>query len=100
MSPDTGDSMIAIINASIVQGSSIGPTAYDVGASSSRSLYALRLLRAQGLPSPVLHIVMTATTIARPMYASPALECPKTQEKNEKWKYHNGQPPESFFCPC
>lgn len=26
------------------------------------------------------------------------LECPKTYEKNEKWKYRNGQPRESFFC--
>src|SRR6218665_2683608 len=37
-----------------------------------RSLYALRLLKAQGPASPFLHNVTMATTMARMLYAAPA----------------------------
>src|SRR6218665_3143197 len=39
-------------------------------ASSSRSLYAFRLLRAQGLPSPARYLVTTATSMTRMTYAA------------------------------
>ena|SRR6218665_192934 len=42
----------------------------SVLASCTRSLYALRLLRAQGLASHALHKVTMATTIARMLYAA------------------------------
>jgi len=41
-------------------------------ASCTRSLYALRLLRAQGLASPFLHNVTMATTMAHMLYIAPA----------------------------
>ena len=40
--------------------------------SCSSSLYALRVLRAHGMPGQALHVVTRATTIARLLYASPA----------------------------
>ena len=41
-------------------------------ASCSSTLYALRVLRSDGLPSHSLHEVAKMTTIAHLMYASPA----------------------------
>ena len=38
----------------------------------ARSIYALRLLRAHGLPDPALKIVARATTINRILYVGPA----------------------------
>ena len=38
----------------------------------SRSLFALRVLRAHSLPDEALHSVTRATTIARLMYAAPS----------------------------
>jgi len=38
----------------------------------SRSFFALRVLRAKGLPDAALHTVTNAITIARLMYAVPA----------------------------
>ena len=38
----------------------------------SRSLFALCVLRAHGLPDEVLHSVTRATTVARLMYAVPS----------------------------
>jgi len=38
----------------------------------THSLYALRVLRAQGLHDQALHVVTEATTMARLFYASPA----------------------------
>ena len=38
----------------------------------SRSLYALRVLRAHGLPPHSLHLVAGATTIAKLLYAAPS----------------------------
>jgi len=44
----------------------------SVIASCSQSMYALRVLKAHGLPAAALHTVTRATTIARLLYASPA----------------------------
>ena len=42
------------------------------------------------------YFIVTSTTFK----TTYLLECPKTQGKNEKCKYRNGQPSESFLCPC
>src|SRR6218665_3968948 len=44
----------------------------DVLEPSSRSLYALRVLRSHGMPTTALHEITRATTIARLLYAAPA----------------------------
>jgi len=41
-------------------------------SSCASSIYALRVLRAHGLPGPALHVITRATTVARLLYASPA----------------------------
>src|SRR6218665_3167789 len=44
----------------------------DVLELSSRSLYALRVLRSHGMPTTALHEITRATTFARLLYAAPA----------------------------
>ena len=45
---------------------------HDIVASCSQSLYALRMLKANGLPTDRLFQVFQATTLSKLLYASPA----------------------------
>src|SRR6218665_3518256 len=51
---------------------SVGHHLTETQGSCSRSLYAVRILKAHGLPTSSLHEVTTATVLARLLYAAPA----------------------------
>src|SRR6218665_3359009 len=51
---------------------SVGHHLTETLGSCSRSLYAVRILKAHGLPTSSLHEVTRATVLARLLYAAPA----------------------------
>ena len=61
-----------ILGVTLQQDLSVGSHVDEVLGACAGSLYALRVLRANGLPPAAMHAVTEATTVARLLYAAPA----------------------------
>ena len=61
-----------ILGVTITEDLRVSSHVSEILGSCSGSLYALRVLRAHGLPTRALHMVAGATTVSRLLYAAPA----------------------------